>query len=101
VDGERVAAAGVVEREQASAHRRDDFRLAPDDPASGRRRRQIRDRQRAPVRTDDIFDPGTKRLCHAATRSLEPTHAASLYAFGFKIYLSRPGIYRRSSATQR
>ena len=45
LDRERIAAAGLLQRKQAAAHGRDDFRLAADDPALGSRRGQIRDRQ--------------------------------------------------------
>jgi hypothetical protein len=44
VDGQRVAAASLLEGEQAAANRRNDFGLATDDPSLGSGCRQIRNR---------------------------------------------------------
>jgi len=41
VDGQRIAAAGFLEGEQAATHRCDDFGLAADDPPFGAGRGQI------------------------------------------------------------
>jgi hypothetical protein len=41
VDGQRVAAAGFLEGEQAASDRCNDFGLAADDPPFGAGRRQI------------------------------------------------------------
>ena len=50
----RVCAAGFLEREQTPAHRGNYLGLAPDDPALGARRRQIGDRERTAVRSDNV-----------------------------------------------
>src|SRR5436305_1289894 len=57
VDRQRVAVAGLVERQEAAADGSDDLCLAADDPALRRGRRQIGDCQRTAVRPDDILDP--------------------------------------------
>jgi len=44
VDGQRVAAAGLLEREQTAADRGHDFGLAANDPPFGSGRGQIRNR---------------------------------------------------------
>src|ERR1041384_5342965 len=56
-DRQGVARAGLFKRQQAAAHSRNNLGLAPDDPTLGGRRRQIRDRERAAIRPDDVFDP--------------------------------------------
>jgi hypothetical protein len=57
---ERVAAAGQFKRQQAAAHSSNNFRLAPNYPAPGPRRREVGDSQHltirpmhAPVRSSD------------------------------------------------
>ena len=67
---QRVALASLFEREQAAAHSRDYLRFAADNPALGRGRRQIRNRQRRTVRPDYIFDPRAMRLSHRCTHTL-------------------------------
>src|ERR1700722_8999160 len=57
LDGQRVAAAGFLERKEPAAHGGDDLGLAPDDPALGAGRGQIGNRQRAAVRSDHVFRP--------------------------------------------
>jgi hypothetical protein len=57
LDRQRVPRAGLFKREQAAAHSRDDFGLAPDDPTLGGGRRQVRDRERTSIGPDDVFDP--------------------------------------------
>ena len=57
LDGQRVARAGLFEREQAAADSRDHFRFAADDPALRARRRQIRNGQRTAIWPDHILDP--------------------------------------------
>src|SRR5437588_6773885 len=52
LDGERVAAAGLLERKKPAAHCRDHLGLATDDPPLRAWRRQVRDRKRAAVRPD-------------------------------------------------
>src|SRR5688572_14458393 len=56
VDAERIAGARFLEAEEAAAHGRNHFRLAPDNPAPGIRRWQISDRQRTPIGADDVLD---------------------------------------------
>src|ERR1700722_18449264 len=64
---QRVAAAGLVQAEQAAAHGGDHFRLAADHPAARRDRRQIGERQRAPIRADDIAHTCLALIHHNAT----------------------------------
>ncbi|CDX53055.1 conserved hypothetical protein [Mesorhizobium plurifarium] len=62
--GELVALAGFFKAEQAAAHRRDHFRLAPDNPAPRVRRRQIGDRKRAAVGPNNILDSRSNQIGH-------------------------------------
>ena len=64
VDGQRVAAASLLQGEQAAANRSDNFGLTANDPPFGPGRGQIRDRKRAAVRPDDIFHPRAMGFCH-------------------------------------
>jgi hypothetical protein len=70
VDREHVAVAGFVKREQTTAHGCDQFGLAPDNPASRSRCRQIRDGQRAAVRADHVLGPRLKGFHHEYSRVL-------------------------------
>src|SRR5215203_2864302 len=54
---QRVALARFLETEEAAPDRGDDFRLAADHPATGVGGGKVRNRQRAAVWPDDIFDP--------------------------------------------
>src|SRR5262245_65286776 len=71
LDRQRIAAAGLLKREQAAAHSGDDLGLAADDPALGAGRGQIGDRQRASIRPNDVFGPWSKGLIHEATHALD------------------------------
>jgi hypothetical protein len=71
LDGERVAAAGFFQREQAAAHRGHDLGFATDDPTLCARCGQVRDGQRTAVRADDIFRPWPKGLRHVNTHALD------------------------------
>src|SRR5258708_14056369 len=62
LDGQRIAAAGFLERKQSAAHGGDHLGLAPNDPALGAWCRQISDRQRAAVRSDHVFAPWSQGL---------------------------------------
>src|SRR5207245_6333599 len=53
VDGQRVAAASLLEGEQTAAYSGNDFGLTANDPPFGSGRGQIRNRQRSAVRPDD------------------------------------------------
>src|SRR5437660_12857035 len=64
VDGQRVAAASLLEGEQTAADCGNDFGLTANDPPFGSGRGQIRDRQRTAIGPDDIFYPRSTRLCH-------------------------------------
>jgi hypothetical protein len=55
-----VAAAGLLEREQATANRGDDLCLAPDHPAMGAGRRQICNREGAAIGPNDVVDTRTQ-----------------------------------------
>jgi len=48
VDGQRVAAASLLEGEQAAANRSDNFGLTANDPPFGPGRGQVRNRKRLP-----------------------------------------------------
>src|SRR5438067_10034986 len=67
LDGQRVTTARFLERQKSAADRGDDFGLAPDHPALGAGRRQIRDRERTAVRPDDVLGPRTMGLSHMNT----------------------------------
>ncbi len=54
VDGQLIPLAGLIEAEQSASDRGHNFRLAPDHPAFCIERRQIGNRKRAAVWTDDI-----------------------------------------------
>src|SRR3569833_4486641 len=60
VDRQRVAAAGLLEGEQATPNGGDNFRLAANDPPLGAWRGKIRNGQRTAVRPDDVIDPRAK-----------------------------------------
>src|SRR6202008_1161118 len=64
VHGQRVAAAGLLEGEQAAANRSDDFSLAANDPPLGAGRGQVRDGKRTAVGPDDVFYPRAVGLWH-------------------------------------
>src|ERR1700678_1937641 len=63
-DRKRIAAAGLFEREQATAHRRNDLRLATNHPALGSGRGEIGDRKRASIGPDDVLHPRAVGLVH-------------------------------------
>jgi hypothetical protein len=67
---QRIPAASLFQRKQAAAHGSDHLRFAADDPALRSRGRQIRDRERTPVGTDDVLGPWAKGLRH-----LQLTHS--------------------------
>ena len=64
-DGQRIALAGFFEAEQAAAHGGHDFGLAANDPALGIARREVRDRQRTSIRSDDVLDSRTNLIGHS------------------------------------
>ncbi len=88
VDRQGVSRTGLFEREQAAAHRGDDFGLAADDPTFGRGGRQIRDRQRAAVGTDDILHSRSKRFTHFALTLERKSYSLEVYGAQLKICLS-------------
>src|SRR5205085_11789667 len=89
VDGQRVAAAGLLKGEQAAANGSDDFSLAANDPPLGAWRRQIRDRQRTAVRPDDVFYPRAMGFCHGVLTNSQPLNSqCERYADPLKICLS-------------
>src|SRR4051794_1325591 len=75
VDGQRVAAAGFLQRQQTAADGGNDFRLAPDHPAFGAGCRQIRDRQWTAVRPDDVFYPRAMGFCHGVLTNSQPLNS--------------------------
>ena len=68
---QRVTAAGFFERKQSAANRSDDFGLTANDPPFGAGRGQIRNRQRATVGPDDIFDPRAMGFGHSNSHQLD------------------------------
>src|SRR5947208_16326891 len=64
VDGQRVAAAGLLKGKQAAANGSNNFSLAANDPPLGAGRGQIRDGERTAVRPDDVFEPRAMGFCH-------------------------------------
>ena len=64
IHGQRVAAAGLLEREESAANRSDDLGFTANDPPFGSGRRQVRDRKRAAVGPDDVFHPRAMGFCH-------------------------------------
>src|SRR3977135_4300836 len=84
-----VAAASLLEGEQAAANRGNDFGLAADHPPFGSRRRQIGDRQRTAVRPDDVFYPRAMGFCHGVLTNSQPLNSqVTTYAVRLKICLS-------------
>src|SRR5207302_9947448 len=72
LDRQGVTVAGLLERQESAAHGGDDLRFAPDDPAFGTGRRQIRDRQRTAVRPNNVLGPRTVGLSHMNTHITRP-----------------------------
>src|SRR6186997_268605 len=64
LDGERVAGAGLFQRQQSATDRGDHLCLAADDPALGRGRRQVRNGERTTIRPDDILYPRAMGFGH-------------------------------------
>ena len=71
IDREHVAAAGFLQREQATAHSRDHLGLAADDPAFRSRRRQISNRQWAAIRPYHVIGSRAKRLNRKYSHALD------------------------------
>src|SRR5258707_15803926 len=88
VDGQRVAAASLLEGEQAAAHSGNDFGLPADNPPFGPGRGQIRNCLRTTVRPDDIFYPRAMGFCHGVLTNSQPLTHATTYARRLKICLS-------------
>lgn len=87
VHGQRIARAGFLERQEAASHRRNDFRLATDDPTFGPGSRKIGDGQRTSIRPDHVFDPRAIRLGHS-THSRRHSTRHSKYRTPLKNCLS-------------
>src|SRR5579862_1904724 len=89
VDRQRIAAACLLEGEQAAANRGNDFRLATDHPSLGSGSGQVRDSQGAAVGPDDVFYPRAMRLCHGVLTNSQPLKLTpSNYARRLKICLN-------------
>src|SRR6516165_9802359 len=65
LDRERIAAAGLLKRKKAAAHRRNNFRLATNHPALRAGRRKVGDGKRASIGPDDVLHPRAVGLAHA------------------------------------
>ena len=97
INRQRIAAAGLFQGQEPTAHRCDHFRLAANDPALGRRWRKIRYRQRTPIWSDDIFYPWSDRLGHLLlTNSTDPTLPRH-YSWQFNICLSGAPIREKKN----
>ena len=64
LDGQRIAAAGLLERKKASAHGRNDFRFATNHPAFRSRRWKIGNRKRTSIGPDNVLHPRAVGLVH-------------------------------------
>src|ERR1700755_2037174 len=64
VHRQRVTAAGFFQGKQSAANSGDDLGLTANNPPFGAGRGQIRNRQRAAVGPDDIFDPRAMGFYH-------------------------------------
>ena len=93
--GKGITLAGFLKAEKTAADGCDDFGLAADDPSSGRGRRKIRDRQRASIWPDDVFDSraawfGHDTLYNSTDLSrLEATCARLRYVEADRLHLIR------------
>ncbi|VTZ61807.1 conserved hypothetical protein [Sinorhizobium medicae] len=63
-DRQRVTLARLFKAQKATAHGGNDFSLSADHPAPGIGRRQIRNRQGAAIRADNIFHAWTHHFGH-------------------------------------
>ena len=73
VDGQRVAAAGLFERQQAASDRGHNLSLTANDPPFGPGRGEIGNGKWAAVRPDDVFHPRAMGFCHGGTHKLLTT----------------------------
>src|SRR5687768_2002937 len=69
--GEGIAAARLLEAEEAATDRRHHLRLASDDPTTGVRRGKIGDRERTAVRPDHILHPRAIGFGHGYAHTLD------------------------------
>ena len=65
LDGQRVAAAGFLQRQKPAADGGDDFGLAPDHPTAGTRRRKIGHGEGGAIGPDDVVNTRTQLTTHA------------------------------------
>src|SRR6516164_3033539 len=72
---QRVAAAGLFERQQPAPDGGNDFGFAADDPTFRPRRRQIGNGQGRAVRPDHIFNPRAMGFSHRNSRVLDNSTA--------------------------
>jgi hypothetical protein len=86
--GQRVALAGFLEAQEAAAHGRDHFGLAPDDPALGVGGWQIGDRERTSIGSDHVFYAGADMLSHGELVRTTMSRL-SFYRVRLKIRLSQ------------
>src|SRR5262245_5213171 len=98
VNSQRVAAAGLLEGEQAATNGSDDFSLAANDPPLGAGRGQIRHGERTAFGPDDVFDPRAVGLCHGVLTNSQPLNShRQNYAVPLKICLSPRLQYKSPS----
>jgi len=64
LDGERIAAASLLQRKKASAHGRNDFRFPTNHPAFRSRRWKVGNRKRTSIGPDNILHPRAVGLVH-------------------------------------
>ena len=80
VDRQRVAAAGFLEGEQATANRGNNFGFTANDPPFGPGRRQIRDGERAAIGPDDVLPSGDGVLSWCTHKLLTTELTVTTYA---------------------
>src|SRR5580765_3966390 len=86
---QRIAAARLFKRQQPATHGGYNLGLASDDPTLGARGRQVGNRQRTAVRSDDVLGPWSQGLGHEfnSTHSTDQLRSQS-YSPPLKIWLS-------------
>jgi hypothetical protein len=75
VDRDIIALAGLAKAKKPTAHRGDDLRLSPDNPALYIRRGKVRNCQRTSIRPRDVTQTGRRRFWHSTlTRDKTSPH---------------------------
>jgi hypothetical protein len=80
-----VALARFLETEKATANGGYDLSLAPDDPSARICRREIGNRQGAPVRPNDVLDTRSNQIGHSTLYTTQKTNHGQFIATALKI----------------